>query len=270
MGRAETIRDPGDPRVAGFADLRDPVLRRRRGLFVAEGRLVVRHLLATRRFPVLALLLAPAAVAALEDLLGGDGAAVPVYVAAPEVMRGITGFPFHRGCLALAERGPDLEPAALARPPGTRRLVALDDLADPDNVGAVFRNARAFAADGVLLSPGSADPLYRKAIRTSAAATLAVPFARSRDWARDLAGLGDLGYTLLALTPDAEAEDVGALGARPARLVLLVGSEGAGLGAVSRRAAHRRVRIPMAAGVDSLNVATATGVALHRLLGAPG
>jgi tRNA G18 (ribose-2'-O)-methylase SpoU len=265
---AEVIRDPADPRVAAFADLRDPLLRRRHGLFVAEGREVVRLLLATRRYRVRALLVAPAALAALGDALRDATPAVTAYVAGPEVMRAITGFPFHRGCLALAERGPDLGAAALAAPPGPRTLVALDELADPDNVGAVFRNARAFAADGVLLSPGSADPLYRKAIRTSTGATLTLPFARAEDWAADLGALRALGYALLALTPDPAADDVSALGAPPARLALLVGSEGAGLGAASRQAAHRRVRIPMAAGVDSLNVATATGIALHALRGA--
>jgi tRNA G18 (ribose-2'-O)-methylase SpoU len=134
-------------------------------------------------------------------------------------------------------------------------------------VGAVFRNAAAFGVGGVLLSPGCADPLYRKALRVSMGATLSLPFARI-DWPVGLLRLRETGYTLLALTPDRDAEDIGTVadrGAGARRLALLLGAEGAGLGPDSRAAAHRCVRIPMAAGIDSLNVATACAIALHRL-----
>lgn len=146
-------------------------------------------------------------------------------------------------------------------------LLALDEVADPDNVGAVFRNAAAFGAAGVLLSAGCADPLYRKAIRVSMGATLSTPFSRV-EWATGLAALRRAGYTLVALTPDPDAESIETLATRrrpSERLALIVGAEGAGLGAESRHAADVRVRIPMAAGVDSLNVATACGIALHRV-----
>jgi tRNA G18 (ribose-2'-O)-methylase SpoU len=263
--QVEIVEDPGDPRVTDFRDARDGQLRRRTGLFLAEGRLVVRRLLETSRFRVRSLLLTPGALDDLRDLLADGG--LPLYVASAETVRGIVGFKFHRGCLAAAERGVPLGPEALIAPPGARTVLALEGLADPDNVGSVFRNAAAFGAAGVLLSPGCADPLYRKAIRVSVGATLSLPFA-PMDWRAGLLRLREAGYTLLALTPDRDAEDIGTVAGRgpgAGRLALLLGAEGAGLGPDSRAAAHHRVRIPMAAGVDSLNVATACAIALHRL-----
>ena len=272
----EPVDDPADPRLADFRNLRDPDLRRRRGLFVAEGALVVRRLLAGRRFAVRAALCAIGALPGLEAALGDGARELSVYVGPEPLMARVAGYPFHRGCLAVAERGSEPEPGALIDVPGSRLLVALDDVADPDNVGAVFRNAAAFGADGLMLSSGSGDPLYRKAIRTSAGATLALPFARASEWTAALAALRRCGYRVIALTPGPDAEDLAALdpgsaapdrrsAAPPERIALLVGSEGRGLGDDSRRAADRRVRIAMAAGVDSLNVATATGIALHAL-----
>jgi tRNA G18 (ribose-2'-O)-methylase SpoU len=140
-------------------------------------------------------------------------------------------------------------------------------LADPDNVGGVFRNALAFGVDAVLLSPGTADPLYRKAIRVSAGATLCLPFARLSAWEAGLRRVQEGDYTLVALTPEPAAVDIATFARVPSRLALAVGAEGHGLGATTRAAAQLLVRIPMAAGVDSLNVATATGIALHRLRG---
>jgi tRNA G18 (ribose-2'-O)-methylase SpoU len=199
---------------------------------------------------------------------GWSSSGPALYVAAPAVLRALVGFPFHRGCLALAERGVAPPVAALIEPTGPRTLVLLDDLADPDNVGGVFRNALAFGVDAVLLSGGCADPLYRKAIRTSAAATLALPFARVADWPAALADVRRAGYRLIALTPEAGAVDVGALErpeCRAERQAVLLGAEGRGLAPVSRAAADLKIGIRMAAGVDSLNVATASGIALHQL-----
>lgn len=264
--QVEIVEDPADPRVADYRDARDGQLRRRAGLFLAEGRLVVRRLLEASRFRVRSLLLTPSALDDLRDLLAGD-ARLSLYVASTETVRVIVGFKFHRGCLAAAERGVPVGPETLIEPPGARTLLALEGLADPDNVGAVFRNAAAFGAAGVLLSPGCADPLYRKAIRVAMGATLSLPFART-DWRAGLHRLRAAGYTLLALTPDRDAEDIGAVAVRglaARRIALLLGAEGAGLGTDTRAAAHHRVRIPMAAGTDSLNVATACAIALHRL-----
>lgn len=260
------VEDATDPRIAGFRDARDGDLRRRAGLFLAEGRLLVRRLLETRRFPVQSLLLTPPAFDDLRDLLADDDA-TPVHVASAETIRVIVGFKFHRGCLALGVRGESVAPEALMQPVGPRTLLALEGVADPDNVGAVFRNAAAFGAAGVLLSSHCADPLYRKAIRVSMGATLSLPFAQVPDWAATLAALRHAGYRLVALCPGAEAEDIVEVAARAPRrprLALLLGAEGAGLSDATRAAADVEVRIPMAAGVDSLNVAAACGIALHR------
>lgn len=264
--KVEIVEDPADPRVADYRDARDGQLRNRAGLLLGEGRLVVRRLLEASRFRVRSLLLTPRALDDLRDLLARDESP-PVYLTSAETIRAVVGFKFHRGCLAAAERGAPLDPTALIAPPGARTLLALEELTDPDNVGAVFRNAAAFGAAGVLLSPGCADPLYRKAIRVAMGATLSLPFARI-DWRDGLDRLRAAGYTRLALTPDHDAEDISTLvaGGLPSRrLALLVGAEGRGLGAGTRRTAERRVRIPMAADADSLNVATACGIALHRL-----
>ena len=264
--KIEMVEDATDPRIAGFRDARDGDLRRRAGLFLAEGRLLVRRLLETRRFPVQSLLLTPPALDDLRDLLADDDA-TPVHVASAETIRVIVGFKFHRGCLALGVRGESVAPEALMQPVGPRTLLALEGVADPDNVGAVFRNAAAFGAAGVLLSSHCADPLYRKAIRVSMGATLSLPFAQVPDWAATLAALRHAGYRLVALCPGAEAEDIVEVAARAPRrprLALLLGAEGAGLSDATRAAADVEVRIPMAAGVDSLNVAAACGIALHR------
>ena len=260
------VEDPTDPRIASFRDARDGELRRREGLFLAEGRLLVRRLLASRRFPVQSLLLTPPALDDLRDLLARDDS-TPAYVASAETVRAIVGFKFHRGCLALGVRGEPVAPAALMDPPGPRTLLALEGVTDPDNVGAIFRNAAAFGVAGVLLSSHCADPLYRKAIRVSMGATLALPFAQTPDWGATLETLRDAGYRLVALCPGAEGEDIVEVAGRPPRrprLALLLGAEGAGLSEATRAAADVEVRIPMAAGVDSLNVAAACGIALHR------
>jgi len=265
--KVEMVEDPADPRMAGYRDARDGELRRREGLFLAEGRLLVRRLLEASRFPVQSLLLTPPALDDLRDVLACDDS-TPAYVASAETIRAVVGFKFHRGCLALGVRGEPRAPEALMDPVGPRTLLALEGVADPDNVGAVFRNAAAFGAAGVLLSSHCADPLYRKAIRVSMGATLSVPFAQASDWPAALAALRHAGYRLVALCPAAEAEDIVEVAARAPRrprLALLLGAEGAGLSGTTRAAADVEVRIPMAAGIDSLNVAAACGIALHRL-----
>ena len=260
------VEDPADPRIAGYRDARDGELRRREGLFLAEGRLLVRRLLEASRFPVESLLVTPPALDDLRDLLADDDS-TPIHVASAETIRAIVGFKFHRGCLALGVRGEPLAPEALMDPVGPRTLLALEGVTDPDNVGAIFRNAAAFGVAGVLLSSHCADPLYRKAIRVSMGATLSVPFAQVPDWPAALAGLRHAGYRLVALCPRADAEDIVEVARAPhrPRLALLLGAEGAGLSGTTRAAADVEVRIPMAAGIDSLNVAAACGIALHRL-----
>jgi tRNA G18 (ribose-2'-O)-methylase SpoU len=264
----ERIHDPADPRVADYRDIRDAELRRRRGLFVAESRAVVRQLLVSARFRTRSVLLTAPALEALRGALPATDASVPIYLTSHETARAVMGFDFHRGCVALGERAVEPSLAALAGQPGPRVLVALEDISNSDNVGGVFRNGRAFGADAILLSSGCADPLYRKAIRVSMGASLVVPFAHLPDWKDGLARLREAGYTLVALAPDPSALDIALLGAAwplPSRVAVLLGCEGHGLSAETRAAADLEMRIAMAPGVDSVNVATAAGIALHRI-----
>jgi tRNA G18 (ribose-2'-O)-methylase SpoU len=192
----------------------------------------------------------------------------PIYLTSHEVARAVVGFDFHRGCVALGERGVEPSLEALMDPPGPRVVLALEDVSNPDNVGGVFRNARAFGADAIFLSAGCADPLYRKAIRTSMGASLVTPFAHLPDWAAALARLRKAGYTLVALTPDPFALDIATLGVGapiPSRVALLLGAEGPGLSTATLGAADLQMQIAMVPGVDSLNVATAAAIALHHL-----
>lgn len=230
---------------------------------------MVERLLAGARYRPRRLLGTPTALAALRPWLARLDPTVEILQGSAALLAAVAGYRFHRGCLALAERGQEVDPALLTGIPGARTLVVLDGPADPANVGAAFRNSLAFGVDGVLLSAEATDPLYRKAIRASAGATLMLPFAR---WGRREDALGQLrsaGYTLLGLTPGCLATDITRVdpGALPSRLAILIGTEATGLSAEAIAAAHELVRIPMAPGVDSLNLATALGIALHRLQG---
>lgn len=256
------VGDLQDPRLGDYARVGDPAWLRERGLFVAEGRLVVRRLIEHRRFAVESILLTGTALASMEDV--ASGAECPVYVCERETLNHLTGFNFHRGCLALARRGDRSPVNALL---GARVLVAMEGVANPDNVGGIFRNALALGADGVLLDPTSGDPLYRKAIRTSMAATLRVPFARAERWPGDLTGFTDAGFAIVALTPHGAARDIEDVARDRAgeRLMLLLGHEGSGLSAEALSASTVRCRIPIDPASDSLNVAVASGIALARL-----
>ena len=249
-----------DPRLDDYRNVPDPELLRSRGIFIAEGRHVVRRLLTTSRFTTRSLLLTPAAQASLADLLPRFDQ-IPAFVVTQEAMNAISGFNMHRGCLAVGERLPFPPWESLAA--GARALVILEHVSDADNVGAIFRNAAAFGADAVLLGPSCADPLYRKAIRTSMGAALRLPFTRIEDWPADLHRLKAEGFRLLALTPSGAQPVTGI--SRAERTALVVGHEGNGLSHEVLRAADVCVRIPMAEGVDSLNVATAAAIALYGL-----
>jgi tRNA G18 (ribose-2'-O)-methylase SpoU len=262
----ERVTRLDDRRLEEYRNIRDPELLRHRGLYMAEGRLVVERLLdlADRGHRVKSLLLNDASFAGLEQRLSQQ-ADVPVYVCSNGLLASIVGFNLHRGCLALAERPPDRAAADVVK--DAEVLVVLEGVADPDNVGAVFRNADAFGAGGVLLNAACCDPLYRKAIRTSMASTLRVPYARLPIWPSDLAALKTEGFTLMALTPGDQAIDLASCAQRQAgqKVALLVGNEGSGLTPDASAMADVRVRIPMRPGVDSLNLATATGIALYHL-----
>jgi tRNA G18 (ribose-2'-O)-methylase SpoU len=259
------IEGPDDPRIAAYQDVSDSELLGRRGLFVAEGRLVVHRVIEDRRFSLHSLLLNETSYRALSGVLASVSSDVPTFVCEPPDFLGITGFPLHRGCLALVERPAPIASCEILR--DARTIVVLEGVTNADNVGGVFRNVAAFGADGVMLSPTCCDPFYRKAIRTSMGATIRVPFARIDEWPGGLADVRATGFTLVALGPRQPAItlDDFVRSKRPARVALLIGTEGAGLSDEARSAADVSVRIPISDAVDSLNLAVASGIALARL-----
>jgi tRNA G18 (ribose-2'-O)-methylase SpoU len=255
------IESDADERLSDFRNIPDPDLLVKRGLFVAEGRLVVSRLLAST-LQTRAVLVTETALASFREPVGNG--AFPVYVVTQAVMDRVAGFNFHRGCLAIGLRPSSRDWNGVAR--GARRLVILERVGNVDNVGAIFRNAAAFGVDGVLLQADCADPLYRKAIRTSMAASLTIPYAIV-PWPDALRELGQAGWATVAMTPAVDApllEQIApALADGPIAIVL--GHEGEGLTADARRACTHRARIAMADGVDSVNVATAAAIALYEI-----
>jgi tRNA G18 (ribose-2'-O)-methylase SpoU len=261
VANVERVRDRADPRLADYANLTDVRLRRALepagGLFVAEGETVIRRALSAGYQPR-SVLLSERWLPSLADVL--DPLGVTVLLADHELLRSVTGYAVHRGALASMQRRP--LPATESVVAAADHLVVLEGLVDPTNVGAVFRVAAALGFDGVLLDPTCADPLYRRAVRVSMGAVLAVPYARVTAWPAGLRSLRSAGLTVLALTPDPDAVPLDALpGGATTRCALLLGTEGDGLSPAALDAADLRVRIPMSRGVDSLNVGAAAAVA---------
>ncbi len=267
--RAARIDSLDDPRVALYRDLRDGRLLEEHGCFVAESRHVVRRLLAGGRFPVRSLFVTEAALADLEEALAPLASRPPVLLAEHALLCEVAGYHVHQGCLALVERGaePSLDEVARSAASGQGLLVGLEQLSDPANVGSVFRNALAFGADAVLLAPGGAHPLFRKSVRISMAATLAVPFARAEPWPAALGKLRAEGFRVLACVAQPGALAARSFGTErplPERVLLLFGNEGEGLSAAARASADCEITVPTSPHVDSLNVATASGIVLHH------
>jgi len=259
---SESVGRPDDPRLAPYAHVGDAAWLRDQDLFVAEGRLVLQRLLDAGRYDVQSILVTPAAERALAARLAS--VTVPVLVCSQEVLDGVTGFNFHRGCLALARRPATPLPDAWPERDGV--LLALEGVGNPDNVGGLFRAAAALGASGVLVGPGTADPLYRKAIRTSMGAVLQLPWAMALPWPATLDSVRKRGYRIVALTPASGAIPLRRFAeSRHSRIVLLAGAEGAGLSSEALAAADDLVRIPIADAVDSLNVTVAVAIALHVL-----
>ncbi len=235
---------------------------------MTEGRLAVRRLIANSRFRVRAILVTPAAFGSLRGIPGLEVDAPPVYVASRILIKKIGGYDFHQGCLALAERP---EPETLAAVLGNRRsrrpIVVLEQVGNPDNVGGIFRNAAAFGAAGVLLSPGCCDPLYRKAVRTSIATSLQIPFAVVDDWPGGLDVVRRQGYELVALTPDGQVTclEHHNFFENGRSVALILGNEGDGLSPEVLAAADATVRISLDPTVDSLNVATTAAIVLYHI-----
>ena len=267
------ITDAADPRLADYVRLTDVHLRRsleaEHGLFIAEGEKVISRAIAAG-YPVRSLLVSRDKLATIADVAASCEA--PLYVLPSEVAEQLTGYHVHRGALASMQRLP--LPSVADVLVSARRIVVLEDIVDHANVGSVFRCVAALGFDAVLLAPRCADPLYRRSVKVSMGAVLAVPYTRLPDWRGGLAELRSAGFRLLALTPDPAAVPIGELADSAGRshkitgrdkVALLVGGEGGGLSGRWLTAADQAVRIPMSRGVDSLNVAAAAAIACYLL-----
>ncbi|HEY7047487.1 MAG TPA: RNA methyltransferase [Jatrophihabitantaceae bacterium] len=250
------IADPADPRLGDFRDLTDADVRPdRRGIVIAEGVNTVQRLFASR-YRVRAVLGVRSRVAQLSTV------DAPVYVVDKWTLSDVVGFRVTRGVLASADRRTPASPLALLT--NAHRVAVLESLNDFENLGALFRNAAAFGVDAVLLDPQCADPLYRRSVRVSMGHVLRVPFAVLPEWPAGLKQLREHGFSVLAMTPRADAVPLQSV-SPPDKWAVLVGAEGPGLSAAAMDAADTLVRIPMVGDVDSLNVATAAAIAFAHL-----
>ncbi len=256
------IEDPADPRLTDFQGLTDVALRRTlesaRGLYMAEGAKVIRRALAVGHEPR-SVLLTERWLSSVD--VPSD---IPIYVAAEEVLEQVTGYQVHRGALAAMER-PQL-PSLASVVEGARRVVVLENIVDHTNVGAIFRSAAGIGADAIIVAPQCADPLYRRSVKVSMGTVFQVPWTRAQEWPGALEELRTLGFTVaaLALADNAIGLDEFAAAGHE-RVALVMGAEGDGLTHTAQQSADALVTIPMAGGVDSLNVAAASAVALWAL-----
>lgn len=268
------ITDRDDPRIVLYCDLKDASLRKRGGLFMAEGELVVRRAIEHARTigqPLVSALVSPTRLRSLTgDLESVADSGAPVYVAEQSILDEIAGFNVHRGCLALGKCPPDRTLADVLPGPGPSLVVVCESLTNVDNLGVVFRAAAGFEADAVLLDPRCCDPLYRRTLRVSIGHSLALPWARLRRWPDDLRALHDRGYTVAALELAAGSTPLHTY-AWPERLALVVGTEGRGVWRRTLEIVDDVLEIPMHPSVDSLNVGAAAAIALyaarHRVRG---
>lgn len=256
------VTDADDPRLADYRDLRDVQLRQQveteHGLFLAEGEKVVRRAVEAG-FTPRSFLMAPRWLEGLDDVLSRSDA--PVYVVSEALAEEVTGFHVHRGALASLHRRP--LPAVEDVLAGARSVLVLEEIVDHTNVGAIFRSGAALGFDAVLVAPRCADPLYRRSIKVGMGAVFTTPWTRLPDWYDALPALSAAGFTTIALTLADDAVPIEAAVTGVDRLALVLGSEGHGLSPRWEQAADRRAIIPMAAGIDSLNVAAATAVACY-------
>lgn len=265
---ALAVDDPADPRIEEFLGLRDHELRRRReapggdlaGIFIAEGDLVLERALRAG-YRLRSVLVDATRTQPLPDALPPD---VPVYAAGPDVVLRITGMAMHRGLIASLDRGRERTTAEVLA--GAHRVVVLENVNNPTNLGVIARSAMGLGADALLLDPSCCDPLYRRASRVSMGEVFALPWARTERLPDGLAPLEAAGFSLLALTPDPEAERIDDVELGPDdRVALLLGAEGPGLTDETMQHVDRRVRIPLHGAVDSLNVGAAAAIACFVL-----
>jgi tRNA G18 (ribose-2'-O)-methylase SpoU len=262
-----TVTDTADPRLADYMRLRDASLRRHleseHGLFIAEGAKVIRRAIEAGYRPR-SFLLAERWLEGLYDVLA-RWPAVPVYVVTEDLAEQVTGFHVHRGALASLQREQRHSVEELL---ALQRLVVLEDIVDHTNVGAILRNAAGLGWDGALLSPRAADPLYRRSIKVSMGAVFSLPWARLEDWRAAPHILGAAGFLTVALSLAPDAVELSQLTASitpQTRIALMFGTEGPGLSKRWSDGATVRARIPMSAGIDSLNVAAAAAIACYSL-----
>jgi tRNA G18 (ribose-2'-O)-methylase SpoU len=259
------ITDPLDPRLADYRDLKERRLNAEGGKFVAESELVVRKLLAST-LEVHSVLVTAPRLKTLESALRDDPSAardeLTVLVAPQELVDAVAGFHVHRGCLAIASR-----PREASVPADARVIVALEDLVDVDNLGAICRNTAALGGDALLLSPRCADPYYRKSIRVSMGTVFSLPIHRAQSWPEELVQLRVSGFSLIAAVLDPTATSIHTFAPPPA-FALVLGAEGPGLSPATIALCDHRLTIPMSQ-ADSLNVATAAAVLLSHLTRAP-
>nr|WP_205380040.1 RNA methyltransferase [Streptomyces sp. SID7805] len=251
--------------MSDYTGLTDVELRRRRepaeGLFIAEGEKVIRRA-RQAGYEMRSMLLSAKWVDVMRDVI--DEIPAPVYAVHPDLAERVTGYHVHRGALASMQRKP--LPAAAELLGTARRIVVMEAVNDHTNIGAIFRSAAALGMDAVLLSPDCADPLYRRSVKVSMGAVFSVPYARLTSWPRDLATVREAGFKLLALTPAERATAIDEAAVHTLeRAALMLGAEGGGLTTGALRAADEWVRIPMAHGVDSLNVGAAAAVAFYAV-----
>ena len=283
--RADGLEPAGSALLADYTRLTDVALRRRleteRGLYMAESTRVIARAVEAGHAPRSFLMaerhleeMRPLIAAATGTGGRGDGGPVPVLVAPEELLESITGFHLHRGALAAMNRpAPADVGELLASARGSRdarRVAVLEDLVDHTNVGAAFRSAAALGVDAILVTPRCADPLYRRSVRVSMGAVFQVPWTRITRWPA-VDELHDAGFAVAALALSEDAVSLDDFAASPtctaadSKVALVLGTEGDGLSRRALAAADRVVRIPMAGGVDSLNVAAAAAVAFWAL-----
>ena len=262
-----SITDPQDPRLDDYVRLRETSLRRHleteHGLFIAEGEKVIRRAI-DAGFRARSFLLTKRWLGSLQDVVE-QSPEVPVFVVTEQLAEQVTGFHVHRGALASLHREQRHRIEDILT---MRRLVVLEDIVDHTNVGAILRNAAGLGWDSALLSPRTADPLYRRSIKVSMGAVFSLPWARLEDWRGTPELLTAAGFMTVALSLAADAVELSQLAARitpNARVAVMLGTEGAGLSKRWSEGAAVRVRIPMFAGIDSLNVAAATAIACYAL-----
>nr|WP_239134824.1 RNA methyltransferase [Streptomyces sp. SID12488] len=280
-----------------YTGLTDVELRRKRepaeGLFIAEGEKVIRRA-KDAGYEMRSMLLSAKWVDVMRDVI--DELPAPVYAVSPELAERVTGYHVHRGALASMQRKPlptadellqtarrtvvmesvndhtDIGAMFASGPQDDagQRIAIFEGFVDHANLGAAFRSAAALGIRGILLSPDCADPLYRRAIKVSMGAVFSVPYARFDAWPAGLDLVREAGFDILAMTPDEKATPLDRLDPKYfERCAIMLGSEGHGLSTFALRAADEWVRIPMSAGIDSLNVAAASAVAFYATRSRP-